>query len=77
MSYTAQNNTGSLFKNDRKNNEKQPDYTGTVNVDGKELRLAAWVKEGKNGKFFSLKLSEPQEKTSSTPTSSDNDNLPF
>lgn len=52
---------GVLFKNDRKENENQPGYTGKIQVDGKEYRLSAWVKEGKKGKFFSLAV-QPVER---------------
>ena len=47
-----------LFKNTRTNNNA-PEYTGEIMVNGKKMRLAAWVKEGKSGKFFSGKMSEP------------------
>lgn len=56
-------NSGVLFKNDRKDSEKQPDYTGKINVAGKELQLAAWLRDGKKGKFMSLKVSEFQQKS--------------
>ena len=52
-------NTGAIFKNDKKTNEKQPDYKGKVNVNGKEMEVALWLKEGKAGKFFSASFSEP------------------
>lgn len=55
-------NAGVLFKNDKRENEKQPTHTGKLNVNGTEYRLAAWVKEGQNGKYFSLKVSLPQER---------------
>ena len=52
-------NKGALWKNDRKETENHPDYTGKLNIDGNEKRLAAWVKKDKNGKnFMSLQLSE-------------------
>ena len=42
-----------LFKNDRKQTDKHPDYTGTINVNSVEYELSAWLKEGRKGKFFS------------------------
>lgn len=51
-------NTGSLFKNDRKEKDTHPDYTGTINLGGKSMRLSAWIKEGKKGKWMSLSVSE-------------------
>ena len=59
MAYEQKNNSGSLFRNDKKETEKQPDYNGTVKVEGKDYKLAAWVKESKSGqKYFSLSLTE-------------------
>ena len=53
-------NSGVLFKNDKKENEKHPDYKGNIMVDGNEYWLSAWIKEGKTGKFMGLALS-PKE----------------
>lgn len=52
-------NSGALFKNDRKENPKHADYRGEINIDGKMYWLNGWVKEGKKGKFFSLAV-KPQ-----------------
>lgn len=46
-------NRFTLFKNDRKEKDTHPDYSGTLNVDGVEYYLNAWLKDGKKGKFFS------------------------
>jgi len=62
MSNYDNTNSGVLFKNDKKGNEKAPDYKGKVNVNGKELEIAGWVREGKSGKFISIKISEPMKK---------------
>jgi uncharacterized protein (DUF736 family) len=53
-------NSGSIFKNDKKTAENQPDYRGKINVDGKEWEISLWVKEGqKAGKYFSAAIKEP------------------
>jgi hypothetical protein len=57
-----------LARNDKKETEKHPDFKGSINVDGVEYWLSAWVREGKEGgkmagrKFFSLSVS-PKEQT--------------
>jgi uncharacterized protein (DUF736 family) len=52
-------NFGSLFINDNKENENQPDYTGKVNVEGTEHRIAGWKKTSKAGNtYLSLKVSD-------------------
>jgi len=76
-------NTGVLFKNDRKEEPKHPDYKGSLIVGGQEYWLSAWIKEGKSGKFMGLALSpkEVQEKPSERSKSSGfddmADDLPF
>jgi uncharacterized protein (DUF736 family) len=62
MSNYDNTNSGVLFKNDKKGNEKAPDYKGKVNVEGKEKDIAGWIREGKSGKFISIKISEPMKK---------------
>jgi uncharacterized protein (DUF736 family) len=48
-------NRGVLFRNDRKETDSHPDFTGNINVEGEERWLSAWVKETKDGrKFFSI-----------------------
>ena len=53
-------NTGAIFKNDNKKAENHPDYKGKVNVNGKEMEVALWMKTSAKGvKFFSVSFSEP------------------
>jgi hypothetical protein len=40
-------NTGAIFKNTNKKADNHPDYKGKVNVNGKEMEVALWVKQGK------------------------------
>ena len=49
-------NRGALFRNNRKERDTHPDYNGTINVDGHDYWISGWVKEGKQGKFFSLSI---------------------
>lgn len=51
-------NTGILGKNDRKETDKHPDITGSINVDGVEYFLDGWQRERKDGsgKFYSLRV---------------------
>ena len=62
MAYENNNNSGSLFKNDRKQNDRQPDYTGNAIVNGKTMRISAWVRTSRDGsrKFMSLAFEEVQ-----------------
>jgi hypothetical protein len=67
---------GALFINRNKANKKAPDLSGDVEIDMDTLkylvelakknaplkmRMAAWVTEGKSGKFYSVKLSEDKK----------------
>ena len=59
MSGTYDNtNRGILSRNDRKEKETHADFRGSINVEGREFWLDAWVKERKDGsgKFFSLSV---------------------
>lgn len=56
-------NSGVLFRNKDKKTEKQPDYTGKLDCDGTEYRIAAWRRVPKGGgePFLSIKRSDPNE----------------
>ena len=57
-------NTGAIFKNENKKAENHPDYKGKVNVNGKEMEVALWLKTSAKGlKFFSASFSEPYIKS--------------
>lgn len=51
-------NSGALFKNDRKAADTHADWNGSINVEGREYWLNAWVKEkkGDGSKFFSISV---------------------
>lgn len=70
-------NTGAIFKNTNKTSEKHPDYKGKVNVNGKEMEVALWVKQGKAGSYFSASFSEPYVAPVNNEPLVPNDDLPF
>jgi hypothetical protein len=69
MAYELKEMQGSLFKNNKKTTELQPDYTGKLKVNGVELQLSAWVAKTKAGEtYLNIKAKEamPNGNTSST-----------
>jgi uncharacterized protein (DUF736 family) len=78
----TKNNTGAIFKNDKKTAETHPDYKGKVNVNGKDMEVALWLKESKAGtKYFSATFQEPYVKpvlsAPAVPFPLEDDDLPF
>ena len=55
-------NSGALFKNDRKDKDTHPDYTGSALIDGVDMWISAWIKKG-NGKTFMSLAFKPKDST--------------
>jgi hypothetical protein len=54
MAYEHKPGSFSLFKNDKGDNAKRPDYRGDgKDMAGNDIEVAAWLKEGGKGKFLS------------------------
>ena len=61
MAYEMKDNSGSLFKNDRKEADTHPDYKGTALLNGVEHWVDAWINQSSSGtKYMSLKF-KPKE----------------
>jgi hypothetical protein len=58
MSGYDNTNKGILGRNDRKTQDTHPDFSGSINVDGRDYWLSGWIKERKDGsgRFFSLSV---------------------
>lgn len=75
-------NKGVLFKNHKRRNDNDPVYTGSINVDGKDCWLSAWLKDNsKTGeKFMSLSV-RPKDIQATRPQPAakldDQDDIPF
>ena len=72
MSYDN-TNSGLLVKNDKQGNESRPDYRGSINVDGREYWLSAWIKQGRDGtklagqKYMSMSVKPKDEQAAYAP----------
>jgi hypothetical protein len=85
MAYERRDNSGTLNRNDRKQQPNHPDHRGQAIIDGVEYWIGAWIKDGPHGKFFSMSFtkkdaqqpqqSRPQQHTTSNDTF--DDDIPF
>jgi hypothetical protein len=59
-------NRGLLSKNDKGDNPNRPDYKGSMNIEGREYWLSAWIKERKDGsgKFLSINAEAKEDRHS-------------
>ena len=83
MAYEMKNNTGSLWRNEKKEEEKHADFKGTVMIDGVEYWQSAWVNSTKEGKkYFGQTFQRkdaPRELPKQAPTRDvpDDSDIPF
>jgi hypothetical protein len=55
-------NSGMMARNENRKTDKHPEFSGSINVEGTDYWLSAWVNEGKPGgkmegkKYFSIKI---------------------
>lgn len=54
MSFEQKKNSGALFRNDAKNpnDDRDRDFSGTLDVEGAEYWISGWVKTSKAGKKY-------------------------
>lgn len=66
MAYEMKPGQFSLFKNEKKEKETQPDYTGNgMDTNGTECWISAWVKRPDGKKpFFSISIKPKDEQKS-------------
>tara|TARA_R100000655_G_scaffold46013_1_gene82858 strand:+ start:368 stop:622 length:255 start_codon:yes stop_codon:yes gene_type:complete len=59
MPYEIKDDTFTIFDNDNKTKDTQPDYTGQGKIGGREVKVAGWKKVGQSGKeYVSFKVED-------------------
>lgn len=59
--FVHKDGSGSLFKNEYKTESTHSDYKGSIMLNGKEYWLDGYVKEGKKGKFFNIRIGKEKQ----------------
>jgi len=64
---------GVLFRNEKRESEKHPNYKGSITIQGIEYWLSAWINEKKDGsgKYMSLKAQPKEERNQARPAQND------
>jgi hypothetical protein len=66
VAFQQKPNTGSLFKNRDKSSDTDRDYSGSLNLDGREFWLNGWIKKSKAGaSYLSLSVKPKVEQAAS------------
>lgn len=60
------NLTGVLFKNDKGDNEKRPDYKGSAEIEGVQYWVSAWIRDTAKGKCLSMKYERKEQQPKSS-----------
>lgn len=60
-------NSGMMARNENRKSDKHPEFSGSLNVEGVDYWVSAWVNEGKAGgkmegkKYFSIKITRKEQ----------------
>lgn len=77
MAYELREGQGTLFKNDKREKDSQPNARGEALIDGVLYEVAAWTKEGRKGKFQFLSFKRKDQRREPDDRPDDGRDLPF
>lgn len=87
MAYEQKDNSGSVFRNERKEKDTHPDVRGSCLIDGVDYWMDGWSKKTKDGKpwtSYSFKRKDAKENAKPAPakggspsTFDDDEMVPF
>lgn len=58
MAYEPKDMTGIFRRNDRKEKDTHPDFTGSARIHGVDVWISGWTKENERGKYMSLSFKD-------------------
>ena len=61
MAYEQRDNSGSLFKNDKREKDTHPNARGSAKIGGVDYWVDAWTKKDKNGNPWQSLSFKPKE----------------
>lgn len=61
MAFELKPNSGSLFKNDKKEKETHPDYKGSALINGVEYWVSGWKRKKNDGEAYVNFVVEPKK----------------
>lgn len=76
MAYEQKPNSGSLFKNDKREKDSQPNAKGSALVGGVKYWVSAWTNDGPKGKYQTLKFEAAEERAAPARAPDDFDDAP-
>jgi len=70
MAYEQRNNSGIIFNNKYKTQDKHPDITGDALVNGVDYRMAGWKKHGPQSEYYNVVFTpkDPSGERAEAPT---------
>lgn len=86
MAFEIRENSGSLFKNDKKEKDTHPNAKGKAMIDGRLYYVSAWSKKDRNGsqwQSLSFTPADKEQPQGNAPRSkapvvdTDSDDIPF
>ena len=81
MAYEQKDNSGTMFKNDKKEQDTHADYNGSIKVAGVEYWLNCWVNKPEGKKpYLSVSVKPKEQRAPQSPPAQGvvvEDDLPF
>lgn len=67
MAFETKPNSGSMFKNDQKEQDTHADYRGSALIDGVDYWMDAWIKTAESGRKWMSFSFKPKQRAAAAP----------